>query len=59
MVTAKGATRIENQLYNSISKGFFDTGEGTPADEAYYKAYSEVQKLRIYLQEKENYEKKA
>ena len=58
MVTVKGAMRMEKQLYGSISKEFFKTGgTGTADDEAYYKAFSAVQKLREYLEEKENHEK--
>jgi hypothetical protein len=58
MVTVKGALRMEEQLYGSVSKEFIKTGgTGTADDEAYYKAFSAVQKLREYLEEKENHEK--
>lgn len=59
MVTAKGAWRMERQLYNSINSKFFDMDnkEETLDDRAYYTAYAAIQDLRKYLQEKENNEK--
>lgn len=49
---------MEEQLYGSVSKEFIKTGgKGTADDEAYYKAFSAVQKLREYLEKKENHEK--
>ncbi len=49
---------MEEQLYGSVSKEFIKTGgTGTADDEAYYKAFSAVQKLREYLEKKENHEK--
>lgn len=55
MVTAEGAERMEKQLFDSISKDFLRTGGSVwrPGDEAYYRAFSAVQELRIYLQGKE------
>lgn len=53
MLTAKEVFQMECQLYDSITKEFIKSGgQGTQDDEAYFKAFSAVQALRIHLEGK-------
>lgn len=59
MLTAKEVFRMECQLLESVGEKFIEDGQGNPDGEAYFKAFSAVQDLRTYLEEKERREKKC
>lgn len=59
MLTGKEVFQMECRLYDSITKEFIKSGgQGSPDDEAYYKAFLAVQALRLHLEEKERIERK-
>lgn len=59
MLTAKEVFQMECELLKPVSEKFIEDGEGSPDDEAYFQAFSAVQDLRTYLEEKERREKKC
>ena len=59
MLTTEEVYQMERQLLESVSEKFIKDGEGSPDNEAYFKAFSAVQDLRTYLEGKERREKKC
>ncbi len=53
MLTAKEVFQMECELLKPVSKEFVENGEGSPDDEACFKAFSAVQDLRLHLEGKE------
>lgn len=52
MLTAKEVFQMERKLIESVNKEYIEDGEGSPDDDAFFKAFSAVQDLRIYLERK-------
>lgn len=44
---------IETYLLGQVFQPYIDEGEGTRDDEEFFKAFSAVQDLRLYLEKKE------
>lgn len=49
MLTVKDVFWMECKLLESVNKEYIEDGEGSLDDDAFFKAFSAVQDLRIYL----------